>query len=456
MWRGFPQAGVAGVAAAGVEEDAEATRDGSEVCRAGCLVVVSHICTRRGLGGDGSATVPITTTERERRALGELIRRYRASALTWCGNALTSAAPAPGDARWRDPRLSPVQDLARALRVATAADVSNLPSLEELAAGSTYPLVEAWREMACAAALGEHDLAAPDMKRGHLSLPERAAVAHDASDVLRGLCVLDERYKLVPGWSTLAHRGDLIRRSRQCSIAMEDLRADVELAARGHRSSAMIDGPALPGIEGVLQAQHNQLVALGQLPTVLNLRRIFHGQWALSAEAARRAGLVSQVLSDRWEERAAMYRRLVEASRDMGGLAGGGGRAAVEGSYALSRLRRLPTHERFDQAELHRLGDLFDRTDARLRSVIEEGIRGKCYLAKVSARRLSSSATAGTTLPSHHYVPIREGTRVAFLDLVRNGFVAQAPSMSRPTRAERRQHDPMEARHLSAAQGLAP
>jgi hypothetical protein len=219
----------------------------------------------------------------------------------------------------------------------------------------------------------------------------------------------------------------------------------------------MIEGPALPGVEGVLQAQHNQLVALGQPPTALNLRRVFHGEWALSVEAARRAVPVAPGLSERWNERATTYQRLVEASRDIGGLAGGGAGAVVEGSYALSRLRRLPARERLNETHLQRIGELFDRTDARLTSVIEEGVREKRYLAKLSARRLSNATVAGTTLAGHHYVPIRDATRNALLALARNGFVARPPSMTRSTQPERRQLDSIERRRSSCSgQGLAP
>jgi hypothetical protein len=40
------------------------------------------------IGGGGTHTVPVTTTEAERRQIGEQIRHYRQSALVWCREAV--------------------------------------------------------------------------------------------------------------------------------------------------------------------------------------------------------------------------------------------------------------------------------------------------------------------------------------------------------------------------------
>lgn len=77
----------------------------------------------------------------------------------------------------------------------------------------------------------------------------------------------------------------------------------------------LIDGPGLPGIAGVLQAQHNLLVHLTTFPDAMSLRIVLDSQRVVSRETAKRLARHDQSLAATWEGRADAYGRLVKETR---------------------------------------------------------------------------------------------------------------------------------------------
>ncbi|HEV8528851.1 MAG TPA: hypothetical protein VGS60_15090 [Actinomycetes bacterium] len=92
------------------------------------------------------------------------------------------------------------------------------------------------------------------------------------------------------------------------------------------------------------------------------------GQRILSLEAARRAPNVAPELIEKWLGREQTYKRLIDETRNVGGLVGSGGPAAAEAANAVDRLRHVHAAEITRPEPLRDLDKLFTRTDARVRS----------------------------------------------------------------------------------------
>jgi hypothetical protein len=219
------------------------------------------------LGGKGIHTVPENTTEAEREELGKQIRRYRQSVLTWCLQAVRAANPSIDLDGTTGRSRGPAEELHCRLADALAASKEGLPPSEELVAEQQFATVESWREAAKAAALGEHDFAA-GVGYGRLSEPERMTLLEDAADIVRGLVALDCRYEQVPGWERLHHQGRLGRAAEACAAHAGFGDPDYSVDRRGWRPAPRpLEEPAMPGLAGVMQAQHNLLIELDAFPT---------------------------------------------------------------------------------------------------------------------------------------------------------------------------------------------
>lgn len=107
----------------------------------------------------------------ERQAHGDVIRRYRQSVIHWCGQAMqavtpmmfTNLPPRHLNPFRAEDSIGAARELCLALEFAKT-NVSTRPAASELlAAASTNPVVERWRQAARATTLAEHDT--------HASLP---------------------------------------------------------------------------------------------------------------------------------------------------------------------------------------------------------------------------------------------------------------------------------------------
>ena len=270
--------------------------------------------------------------------MGEIIQRYRLATLTWCLQAVTATTPKT--------ESSPAsQRPAEKLRSHLASEIEAIGPgerlLDLLAVHHDNHLLDAWQSLARAAALGEHDFGA-GVNLGGLAPEQANAVLKDAADVTRGLVVLDRRYGNVPGWMHLRQPARLDRAAEATSLLAAG-QSGLDPASPSEAGALLPGGSKdrpLPGIAGAVQAQHNMLVELGRFPNALNLRRVLLSQAQASHEAARHAKAAAPDLVERFSERVRLYRDLVAASRDVGGLVGGGGQAVVDSQNAVARLQR--------------------------------------------------------------------------------------------------------------------
>jgi hypothetical protein len=382
------------------------------------------------LGGEGSHSIPVTTTLERREELGQLIQRYRYAALAWCLHAVAAANPRAGHELSAGRARGPAEDLrtrlARSIKLSTA----GLPSIDELSQPQDFAMVESWRQVARAAVLGEHDFPGL-MDHGRLSHTECMMVLTDAAEVARALVVLDKRYDNIPGWIPIRERARLDRAAQTYSTFARTVERDYSVDQKGWRPpSATIDGGPLPGIGGVLQAEHNMLVHLGQFPNALNLRRVMDGQRILSHEAARRAPNVAPELIERWLEREQTYKRLIDETRNVGGLVGHGGLAAAEAANAVGRLRRVHVDEITAPEPWRDLDKLFTRTDARLAAIIEQGVAERLYFVRVKAPRIVDGAGQLVIPAREQYKPITSPSRADLITIVRS-HLRPAPAVSR-------------------------
>ncbi|ABL81098.1 MULTISPECIES: hypothetical protein [unclassified Nocardioides] len=385
------------------------------------------------LGGPGSQSIPVTTTPEQREDLGQLIQRYRYAALAWCLHAVVAADPRPGlqDTSSRGPAEELRFRLTRSINMSNA----GMPSLDDLSKPQDFAMVESWRQVARAAVFGEHDFPGL-MDQGRLSYAERMTVLKDAAEVTRGLVVLDKRYENIPGWIPIRERARLDRVAQACATFARDVEPDYSVDHKGWRPpSATIDGGPLPGIGGVLQAEHNMLVHLSKFPTALNLRRVMDGQRIVSHEAARRAPNVAPELIEKWLEREQTYKRLIDETRDVGGLIGHGGLAAAEAANAVSRLRRVHVDEISTPEPLRDLDKLFTRTDARVAAIIEQGVAERLYFVSVKAPRIVDGTGHLVSPGRERYVPIHLPVQTDLLATTRHQLQPPPVAPVAPTAA---------------------
>lgn len=276
------------------------------------------------IGGAGLHTVPETTTVEERQEIGKQIGRYRHVVLVWCHQAMRAANPRINLEGTSGRTRGPAEELRYRLEATIRGSKTTLPTLDELAAGQRFPLVEGWRAAAHACALGEHDFDA-GVGYGRLSDAQCLTIVHDVAEVTRALVGLDRRYANIPGWQPLKEPGRLGRAAEVCAAYSGYGDPDYTVDNRGWKPPPQpIEGPGLPGIPGVLQAQHNLLIHLAKFPDAPSLRVVMDSQRVVSLQAAKRLGQTDPALAARWQRRGDVYGRLVHETRDIGGMVGNG------------------------------------------------------------------------------------------------------------------------------------
>jgi len=386
------------------------------------------------LGGPGIYTAPETTTVEERRLMGEQIQRYRYVVLAWCAAAIHTVAPNFMVGLVDDKYNRPVSALMHRLEVTASGITAGYPAMEELATPHPNKLVETWRQAAKACVLSEIDLG-PSATHLELDAGRGRVVLKDAADFVRGLVVLDARYSNVPGWQHLKSPRRLESSAEVASIFARWTESDLAVDRAGWRPTpAAIKGPALPGIGGVVQAQHNTLVDLCTAPpTAMNLRRIIHAQVRVAHEAGRHAAHAAPELVEPFLTRERTYQQLHIAARNLGGLIGSGGQAAAESANAAERLRRAPVSSTDDTASLHELARLFTGVDARIAATIGHGCSEKLYLVSTSSHTLGD-VIDGIRPPAKHWVPATARVPFDLLPIVRDRL--RPPPAATPVRQD--------------------
>ena len=398
------------------------------------------------IGGGGSHTVPVTTT-----AAGKAADRRADPSLPTVGPGLVP----PGDPRrgtGRDQRPSkapanpfrtsgadpgPIAALQHALEHSVRTSTASLPTIEELTTAHDMPLVEHWRQLARAAALGEHDFDA-GLGHGRLDAQQCQTLVGDVAAIVRGLVVLDQRYANIPGWEKLSRPDRLGWSALACALDASLDPPDYSVDLRGWRPpAALIEGPAKPGLVGVLQSEHNLVVRMRAFPSVLSLRRVVDSQRILSGRLAELAQPVEPALQQKWLAREKTYTALQQELRDIGGQIGNGGLAAAEGASAVSRLRAIPADSQVDLPVLRRFDQLFTQLDARVADLIEDGIRRKVYLARVQVPRIDSNSGQVVAPVRERYIPVAEAERSTLIELVRTDLRPTPEPPAAPTGAAR-------------------
>lgn len=381
------------------------------------------------LGGPGSFRVPVTTTEDDRLAMGEEIQRYRAAVLTYCVEAVRAVTPTAdldGKDRLRDPAVA----LRYQLEVAHTGTPTDLELASMMMKRQSFELVSRWQDAARIAIEGEREIAA--LRRQPVSREQQAQVLKDAANLVRGLLVLDIRYKNVPGWQFLKQKGRLLTAANAVSEGLETTDLDASVDHLGWRPTpGIIEGPGLPGLGGVLQAQHNVAVALSHFPSAFHLRHVLIAQADLSQQSARLAQTADSPRAASFQERAALYRDLLVASRPLGGQLGSGQVAAVESANAARRMASGPADgEDVDQA-LAKLRHLNSRVDVKIAAAVEHGLHNKLYFVAIKLPAMGQPGPDGITRAAQKYIALGPEVRCDLLALA-SQRLRPAPAVQMP------------------------
>jgi hypothetical protein len=425
--------------------------------RAELTVLLRQHRIQQRLGGQGIQTVPETTTVEQRKELGEQIAHYRQAVLVWCREAVRATNPRIALEGTSGRTRGPAEELRHRLDAAVNASEASLPTMEELATEQSFPMVETWRQAARAAALGEHDFSA-GVGYGGLSDAQRMTVLKDAAEVARALVGLDRRHSNIPGWRSLKDQGRLGRAAEVCATFAGYDEPDYTVDLRGWRPAPKtIDGPALPGITGVLQAEHNLLVHLANFPDARNLRVVLDSQRLVTGNAATLVESTAPELAAKWRTREATYLRLVRGTRDLGGMLGNGGPAAGQGAVAASRIQRLTADDVVDPTRLRQLDRLFAHIDDQISRIIEHGAKERLYFLRSEIPRLVQTGTGLVKKLQDRYIPITSPVQTDLIKIVRTELRPPPVELHPPKGAARSRLD-FEAAitHRPAPRGVTP
>lgn len=392
------------------------------------------------IGGAGPPSVRATTTVEERRLIGEQIARYRHSVLTWCHQGLYAANPHIDYQELTRRTRGPAKDLRHRIHTALAGDHVGLPTLTELTTTQPFRLVELWRQAARACALGEHDFTA-GVGYGRLSKAQALTLVHDIAEVTEALTALDRRYDGVPGWQHLTNTPRLARAAQACATYSRYSDPSYSIDHHGWEAPAqLIDGPGLPGIAGVVQAQHNLLVLLRAIPNAHSLRVILDSQRCLSHEAASRLTETDPERAARWAHRSQVYGSLVRQTRDIGGNLGTGGLAAGQGSIAAARMRKLPHDALTDPTQTQQLERISAGIDERVADALRYGITERLYFQRANVLGLQDRDGSLEHVIRKRFIPMTGPLKATLMDLAKHRLRPEPArrDLPRPGAAESR------------------
>ena len=372
------------------------------------------------IGAAGPVTGPATTTPEERRQIGALIARYRHSVLTRCHQGMYAARPHIDLDGLTKRTRGPAEELRHRLGISLSGDTAGLPTLHELTTEQPFPMVELWRHAARACALGEHDFGA-GLGHGRLPKAQTLTLIHDTAEITRALLALDRRYVNIPGWRPIKDAGYLTRAAEVCAAYFRRSDLDYSIDHHGWKPPAqLIDGPGLPGITGVLQAQHNLLLHLATLPDAHSLRVIIDSQRLVSLHTARRLTDADPEAAAPWEHRTEVYGRLVRQTRDLAGMIGNGGLAAGQGAIAASRAQHLHQDAIADPAHAARLERLSAGIDQRVSHALRHGITNSLYLQRINVPGLDERDGTLVHVTRQRCIPVTGRLRDELLRIARD------------------------------------
>jgi hypothetical protein len=408
------------------------------------------------LGGKGIYTMPETTTEAERKELGKQIRRYRECVLTWCLQAVRATNPKIDLAGTTRRSRGPAEELRYRLTNTLAASTAGVAPSEELSADQQFATVTAWRDAARAAVLGEHDFPA-GVRYGQLSDQQCLTVLRDAAEIVRGLVALDRRYERVPGWRKLHDQGWLGRAAESCAAHAGYGDPDYTVDRLGWRPEPQFtDGPPMPGLAGVVQAQYNLLLHLDEFPDAHSLRVVLDSQRVVTHEASVRIDGVEPGLAAKWTTRTETYIKLVQETRDLGGILGNGN-AAGQGSIAASRAQKLGRAPQADPTLLRQLDRLFTCIDDRVRAAVEHGVKERLYFQRISTPGIDDGDGTLVRVTRRRFVPITSSIQTDLIRIVRHDLRPEPIKVDAPPGAVQSRADFEAAlNHRPPSRGSSP
>lgn len=373
----------------------------------------------------------------ERDAHSELAMRYRQSIVVWCSQAMretepmlfSNLPPRPANPfRALEGRATGAGELSRAIDHARSQSSHPVASSELLALPSGNEVVDHWRHAARAAALAEHDTGGTIAAR--FSAAQAQTLAGDVAAIMQALLVLDQRYRNAPGWEPLAQPTRLGWAALATATDVSLGGPDYSIDQTGWRpKTKVIEGPARPGILGVLQAEHNLVVKLRAFPNPMNLRRIVDSQKLLSEHLAPYGARFDESLANRWTERSATYALVQQQLRDLGGRIGRGDLAAAEGANAVTRLRALPHDAIVEPRVLAGFDLLFNRLDRGVADVIDEGVSRGVFVQRTTMPRIDIAGGQLVQPVRERFVPVTTATD---LDVVHTARTRLRPTELTP------------------------
>ena len=358
-----------------------------------------------------------------------LIASFRTSLTLWCQQAVRASNP-DGDFGGATPRSrGPAEELRHRLDQARTAYTAPLPGLDQIATPHPNHVVDLWRQAAKAAALGEHDFSA-GLDYGNLTERQAMTVLKDASEVARALTGLDRHYSAaVHGWEPITEAEGLGRAAVVCAAHAGYDKPDYSVDQRGWRPPVqLVDGPALPGLDGVLQAHNNLLVHLRHQPDAYSLRLIFDSQRIVSRGAVELCDQSPnrEQTAAKWDHRHETYRQLIDQSRNLRGLVGNG-LAAADGAIAAARMNNLSPAEAVSGNQLRHLDALFTHIDRRIAAITRAGASDRSYLLRVTIPRIDLSSAGAVKEQRARHVPLDVPTKARLLVTVDRRLHAPEP-----------------------------
>jgi hypothetical protein len=201
-----------------------------------------------------------------------------------------------------------------------------------------------------------------------------------------------------------------------------------------------MNGPALPDLAGVMQAQYNLLLSLNEMPDARSLRLVMDSQRIVSHETAHRAADTEPGLTSKWSKREKTYTKLVRETRDLGGILGTG-QAAGHGALAASRAQKLRLGSLTDPRQLRQLDRLFTRIDQRVCAAVEHGVRERLYFVRVPIARVDGHAPGLVKGQRQRYMPITSPAQTALAAIARNQLRPEPIRLTAPRRAAQSRAD---------------
>jgi hypothetical protein len=361
-----------------------------------------------------------------------LIASFRTSLTLWCQHAIRASNP-DGERGGATPRTrGPAEELRYRLDQARSTYTAPLPDLGQLAEPHPNHVVDLWRRAAKATVLGEHDFPA-GLDYGNLTEAQAMTVLKDAAEFARALTGLDRRFAAaVPDWEPITEADELGRAAVVCAAHAGYDKPDYSVDQRGWRPPArLVNGPALPGIDGVLQAQSNLLVHLCHQPDAYSLRLIVDSQRIVSRGALELCTQSpnQEQIAAKWDHRYETYRQLIDHSRNLRGLVGNG-LAAADGALAAARMNNLSPADTVSGNQLRHLDALFTHIDRRIAAITHAGASDRSYLLRVTIPRIDLSSPDAVKEQRARHVPLDVPTKAPLLVTV--DLLIRTPEPSRP------------------------